>query len=525
MNRIKDIYGQFTSKIPGGDRGVAIGGTLVAALFVWWMFSDGSEQAVEYQSATLERGYLRSVVSATGTLGALVTVEVGSQLSGQISELHADFNSIVQEGQLIARLDPATFKTRVQQAEAELAIAIAGVAQAGASVTELRAALSEAELNLDRQKKLRERGASSEQQLDTAKAEFDKANARLTSAGAQVVNANAQVKQREASLEAARVDIERTYIRSPVDGVVIGRDIDIGQTVAASLQAPILFTIAQDLSKMQLEVNVDEADIGQIRDGHRVDFSVDAYPRRKFDGIVKQVRKAPIVEQNVVTYTVIVSADNSNQNLLPGMTANVEIVIAEREDVLKIPNRALRFRPSTLSRSQERSGQGQPFNPPGEAIADGRSDASEMTARHVSALSKSLELSAEQTKDLKQESKSWATKAGAERLRRDRPSGLPDVIIANLRSIEDILDEPQRRRFDEILAAHENGLITRTRVWIFENDDEIQMVPISLGISDGDTSELILGDIAPDAKIIVGSTGGSEPSAARVQRRRGPGFF
>ena len=394
MNKIKELYRQISVKTPGGDRGVAIVAILAVAIVSWWIFSGGDDEDVEYQTEALERGFIRSVVSATGTLGALVTVEVGSQLSGQINELHADFNSIVKEGQLIARLDPATFQTRVQQAEAELAIAVAGVAQAEASVAEARATLSEAELSLSRQKKLKDRGAASEQQLETAQAQFDKAVARLTSSEAQIVNANAQVKQREASLEAAQVDLERTYIRSPVDGVVIGRDIDIGQTVAASLQAPILFTIAQDLSKMQLEVNVDEADIGQIRDGNQADFSVDAYPRRRFDGIVKQVRKAPVVEQNVVTYTVIVSADNSDQSLLPGMTANVEIVIAERSDVFRIPNRALRFQPGEAAGAPGRRSEGGSFGT--EAIANGPPDRAEVIERQVRAIANTLDLSEEQ---------------------------------------------------------------------------------------------------------------------------------
>ncbi len=522
MIEIKKLYKQIALKTPGGDRGVAIGGAVFALLFTWWAFSGGDEQDVEYQTAMLERGFLRSVVSATGTLGALVTVEVGSQLSGQINELHADFNSIVREGQLIARLDPATFETRVQQAEAEVAIAIAGVAQAEASVAESRAALSEAELNLNRQKQLRERGAASEQQFDTAQAEFDKAGARLASAEAQVVNAKAQVKQREASLETARVDLERTHIRSPVDGVVIGRDIDIGQTVAASLQAPILFTIAQDLSKMQLEVNVDEADIGQIRDGNQVDFSVDAYPRRRFNGVVKQVRKAPVVEQNVVTYTVIVSADNSDQSLLPGMTANVEIVIAERNDVFKIPNRALRFRPS--GSGPDRRGQGGPFGPMSEAIADGPPDPSELIARHIRAISNTLDLSDEQVKALEGSSETWKAPK-AERARGDGPRGLAEIIVGNSSAIKGVLNESQRRRFDEMLAAHQAGAIRRTRVWILDDGETPRVVPVSLGISDGNVSELVLGDIPADAQVIIGTTGGSTQSAPGGPRRRGPGFF
>lgn len=321
------------------------GGIGLVILIAFGMFFLGNGEETEYQTVVIGRSTIRSSVSATGTLSALVTVEVGTQLSGQISELHADFNSEVAKGQLIARIDPATFENRVEQAEAELAIAEASVIQAQASVAESEATLAEAKRVLKRLEELRQRGTVSVAQLDTAMTEVEKAEARRTSAKAQVTTAKAQVKQRQASLSSAWVDLERTYIRSPVDGVVIGRDVDLGQTVAASLQAPILFTIARDLSKMQLEVNVDEADIGQIEEGLRVKFDVDAYSTRKFSGSVEQIRKAPLIEQNVVTYIIIVSADNADQKLLPGMTANVEIIVTERENVLTLPNRALRFRP------------------------------------------------------------------------------------------------------------------------------------------------------------------------------------
>ena len=325
-------------------------------LIAFGMLFLGDTEEVEYETVAIGQSTIRSLVSATGTLSALVTVEVGTQLSGQISELHADFNSEVAEGQLIARIDPATFETHVEQTEAELAIAEASVIQADANVVETEAALAEAKRVLERLEELRQRGNVSAAQRDTAMAEAEKAKARVTSAKAQVATAKAQVKQREASLNSARVDLDRTYIRSPVDGVVIGRDVDLGQTVAASLQAPILFTIARDLSKMQLEVNVDEADIGQIEEGLLVSFNVDAHPTRKFNGTVEQIRKAPLIEQNVVTYTIIVSADNADQRLLPGMTANVEIIVAERKNVLSLPNRALRFRPpSDVIASFERS--------------------------------------------------------------------------------------------------------------------------------------------------------------------------
>jgi HlyD family secretion protein len=322
-----------------------LAGTAAVLFILWSIVSPDEADKGSYRTAKIERGDIRHAVSASGTLSALVTVEVGTQLSGQIIELHADFNSEVKKNQLIARIDPATFETRVSQAEAEVAIAKANVAQANAAKDETRANQAKAERSLKRAEDLRKRGNISTSQLDTATADSEMANARLASSDAQVITAEAQVKQREASLKSAQVELERTYIRSPVDGVIIGRDVDIGQTVAASLQAPILFTIAQDLSQMQLEVNVDEADIGNIIDDQSVFFTVDAYPTRSFSGRVEQIRKAPQIEQNVVTYTVIVSAHNEDQSLLPGMTANVEVVIEEHKDVLLVPNRALRFTP------------------------------------------------------------------------------------------------------------------------------------------------------------------------------------
>lgn len=322
----------------------AIIGAILIVLLISVLNTE-KEEALDYASIAIESGPIREVVSATGTLSALITVEVGSQLSGQISELFVDFNSEVKEGEVIARLDPATFETRVAQAEAELAIAKANVTQAKASLSEARALDNDAVRSRERNEDLRKRGNVSAAQLETAIANAEQTRARLISAQAQIETAEAQVNQRQASLDSAKVDLERTYIRSPVGGVVIERAIDVGQTVAASLQAPILFTIAKDLRQMQLEVSVDEADIGRVQKDLPVSFTVDAYPEKVFNGQVEQVRKAPLVEQNVVTYTVIVSTENNDQFLLPGMTANVEIIIDERENALLIPNQAFRFMP------------------------------------------------------------------------------------------------------------------------------------------------------------------------------------
>ena len=349
---------------------VLAAGAIVAAM-VYYSGDDESEQS-EFSFAKVDRGSIVRLVSSTGTLNALVTVQVGSQVSGQIKELLADFNSEVQQDQVIARIDPVNFEARVRQFEAELAVSRANVAiqssaveraraelqnarsaaaAASAQTEKARVALSDARRNRDRKEALRKKSIISESQFDEAVAAYDQAvaqvraaeaeekakyslirsrEAALKMAKAQVEHAQAQVKQKEAALHQSKVDLEHTVIRSPVDGVVIGRSVDIGQTVAASLQAPTLFTIAQDLREMQVDTSVDEADIGCIQVGQGTTFTVDAFPGREFKGQIIQIRKQPKTVQNVVTYTVVVSVDNSGLLLLPGMTANVQIAVDER---------------------------------------------------------------------------------------------------------------------------------------------------------------------------------------------------
>jgi HlyD family secretion protein len=276
--------------------------------------------APAYRFAKVERGPLTATVSATGTLNPVTTVQVGTQVSGQIKELFVDFNSPVKRGQLIARIDPETFEYRVRQAEADAEAARSALARA-------QVALINAQRDLARTRELVARNFVSPADLDRAQAQFDLAQA-------DVRNAQAIVAQRQAQLAAAKVDLARTEIRAPVDGVVIKRSVDVGQTVAASLQAPELFVIAKDLRDMQVEASIDEADVGRIALGQRATFTVDAFPGRTFAGEVKQIRKAAQTVQNVVTYTVLITADNEAGQLMPGMTANVRIVTDRRESVL-----------------------------------------------------------------------------------------------------------------------------------------------------------------------------------------------
>lgn len=333
---------------------------LVVAISLWfWQPWKKTEAVPQYRLGKVERGTLSAAVSASGALNALVTVQVGSQVSGLIKAILADFNAEVKRGQVIARLDPETFETRVAQADADLHAAESGVevARGGllarqAEEAKARVALDDSLRTLARKRSLVEKQFISPAELDTAEAAAATAREQLRLARAEVGVAQAQVgsaqaasAQRRAALRQARVELGHTVIRSPVDGVVISRNVDVGQTVAASFQAPVLFVIARDLAKMEVNVAVDEADVGRVRPGQKVRFSVDAYPGEHFAGEVSQIRKAPQSNNNVTTYSVMATVANPELKLLPGMTANARILTEERKAVLKVPNESLRFRP------------------------------------------------------------------------------------------------------------------------------------------------------------------------------------
>ncbi|MFZ2627258.1 MAG: efflux RND transporter periplasmic adaptor subunit [Rugosibacter sp.] len=320
---------------------------VLIAAYATWHFS-AAKDAPAYKLAKLEAGPITASVSATGTLNPVVSVQVGSQVSGQITEILVDFNSPVKAGQLIARIDPDTFTQRVRQAEADMDAARATLAVQQAQVAQAQANLLEAQRDFTRKQQLVEKKFVSAADRDKAQTTRDAAAAALQLAQAQLLNGQAQVRQRQALLVQAQVDLQRTSIRSPVDGVVVKRSVDMGQTVAASLQAPELFIIAKNLTDMQVETSVDEADVGRIQPGQHASFTVDAFPGRHFTGEVRQVRKAASIVSNVVSYTVVISAANPDLILLPGMTANVRIVTAHKDNALKVANAALRFRPASL---------------------------------------------------------------------------------------------------------------------------------------------------------------------------------
>ena len=304
---------------------------VLAGAAVWMYLGNRAKSRPKPRLLAVERGAVVASVSATGTVVPVTQVEVGSQVSGTIAKLDADFNDTVREGQVIAELEPSLFKASMMMAEANVARA--------------EAALHEAERAYRRAVDLQGRGLISEVDLDVATSSYEQRQAEL--------------RQSRASLETARVNLGHTVIRAPITGVVVSRQVDVGQTVAASLQAPKLFVLARDLREMQVETKIDEADVGRIRPGLSATFTVDAFPDDSFEGTVSQVRLEPVVDQNVVTYTTVIDVPNADMKLRPGMTANVTIVVDRRADVLKVPNAALRFRPPDSGREGGRGGAGE----------------------------------------------------------------------------------------------------------------------------------------------------------------------
>jgi len=533
---------------------------VVIAAILAYIYANRNGTRPTYRLARVERGSIISTVSSTGTLTPVTTVQVGSQVSGQIKELYVDFNSKVHEGQVIARIDPENFEARARQADAELAVARANVAiqraavertqaelenayaalaAAKAQTEKARVVLVHAKRDLDRKRALHQQAIISKSQIDDAVAAHDQAHAQLSAAEAQeqaqasivlsrkaqlkmaqaqVEHALAQVKQREAALHNSKIDLEHTVIRSPLDGVVIQRNVDIGQTVAASLQAPTLFTIAQDLRKMQVDTNVDEADIGRIQVGQRVTFTVDAFPGREFIGQVEQIRKAPQTIQNVVTYTVVVSAENQDQQLLPGMTANVQLVIDERQAVLKVPNAALRFRPSSAETVKVAGT---------SSVERGRisSGGSGQQAERIERLIETLELNKDQQAQVRA-----IFAEQRERIMTLRGQGAaPDEIRTEVKrmreqsssAISAILHPEQREKFLRMTTSRAANPVARGRVWVLDKDGTPVPVDLITGISDGSFTEIVRGDLKAGQEVIAGTSQPERRSSGSGLRRFG----
>jgi HlyD family secretion protein len=494
----------------------------------FYYFRDkGSETEAAYRLGEVTKGPMEVLVSSTGKVHPVLIVDVGSQVSGQVAEVLVDYNSLVSKDEVIARIDPAPFEARLEVAEADLAQAKASVVMQNASLEQLkadlvgaRAVFRELEQDLERQASLLKRNLVSQSVVDRAVASHDQSRARIDSLlaqqkrqRAQIRTTEAQVLSRAAGLRERKTELDNTVIRSPLNGVVINRAADPGQTVAASLQAPVLFTIAQDLREIHLEVSVDEADIGRVREGQKVRFTVDAYPERTFTGQVAQIRKQPVEVSNVVTYVIIVSTRNDDDTLLPGMTANVELVIGERADAIQVPSGALRFNPRgvEVQSAGGRGGTGGFGGGQGGQGQQGQGGASGGGMRGMmQTLNEKLNLSSGQ-----QEAVRAIIMEMGQSIRELRESGMePDQMgpaIGQLRrqmmqKLEALFDAEQKRLYRELTAEAAASQGTPGRIWTVGPEGGPVPANVVIGISDGSRTEILRGEIEPGDQVIVGES-------------------
>lgn len=452
-----------------------------------WMLDPAQKaaQSAEYDAVAASKGTIRKIVSTSGPVRALVTVSVGSQLSGQVERLNVDFNSEVKAGDVLALLDARTFDAKVSQARADLLAARAGLANQEAALTRGEAVRDQAKRASERQEALQKKGYAATATLENAARDLAIASAEIDVAKAQIESAKAVIAQREAALKQAEVDLERTKIVAPVNGTVISRTIDVGQTVAASLQAPELFKIAQDIRRIRIEAQVNEADVGVVQEGNPVSFTVDAYPEKTFEGKVTQVRLAATELNNVVTYTVIIEASNDDRKLFPGMTANVQIEAAKKENVLRVPNDALRFKPKSESAS---------------------SNPADRTARMITRLKDELELTAAQEQALRDEfaklMASRQTAPGGIQAEQADPSAMRQRIQALVeQTLAPLMTEQQKPLFEKWKRGRENTRSGGVHVTGANNQPERRYV--RLGISDDQFTEIAGGQLSEGERVIV----------------------
>jgi len=515
---------------------ILIAAVLAGAAFGAYRYASNKSDLLAYRFGKVEKGPITAAVAATGTLNPVVSVLVGSQVSGQIKELFVDFNSVVKKDQVIARIDPESFELRVMQATADLEATKATVLTQMAGVGAQRAEVSRSEVNLadvkrdyERKQMLVEKGFVSPADRDKAQAVYNGAQEQVKTARAQLAVAEAQaktalavVKQRESQLAQTKVDLDRTIIRAPVDGVVIKRSVDAGQTVAASLQAPELFQIAQNLRDMQVEASIDEADVGRVKLDQNATFSVDSFPGRTFSGKVMQVRKAATVVQNVVTYTVVIAAANPDLQLLPGMTANVRITTDRRDNVLKLPNAALRFRPAGFSEAGATGASGGAA--PAAATGGGQGQGQQLRQRLVAA----LDLDADQQAKLDPIFADLRQKLGAVReLPEAERAKAGERARTEMRAkLMEILKPEQKQKYEEIIAESAGraagGSSGRGRVFILEANGETKAVNLRTGLSDGSMTEIISAELKEGDQIIVGAAQAGSAAAARPSGPRLP---
>jgi len=508
----------------------AVALAVVAGAGAWWWNGRSAGAEVAYRTGKLERGALLATVSASGNVTPVAQVSVSSQISGQIQELFADFNSEVKAGQLIAQIDPATYEYRVRSAEADLDAAKASVLTAQANATVARAAVSRAQTDLAEARRIHERNLRLVDQGFIAQSEADRTRAAVATAEealkgtqaqvgvteAQIKTAQATVAQRGALVAQAKVDLGRTRIVSPVGGIVIKRAVEQGQTVAASLQAPEMFVIAQNLSDMQVDASIDEADVGRIRSGQKASFTVDAFPGQTFDGEVRQVRKAAQNVANVVTYIAVVGFQNTSGRLLPGMTANVRIVTDQRDSVLKVPNAALRVRLPGVEPDKKADGADAKAEQKAEAKTEAISSAPPVPAASAAAGSNPAtefrnKLVAELKLDAAQVEKVDAIYTEARprfmALRdlsaEDRPKAR-ERITADIRArIGDVLTPAQKTQYAALVAENAGRQSTRGRVFLLGADGKPKAHDVRLGLSDGSATELLVRPGSPEADALA----------------------
>ncbi|POR56957.1 efflux RND transporter periplasmic adaptor subunit [Bosea psychrotolerans] len=528
----------------------------------------GSANDAAYRTAALDRGRITAAVRATGTLTPVTTVLVGSQLSGQIVEILADYNSQVKAGQVVARLNSDQIKTRrdaaqadVSQARADLMVKRAQLdrarstrVRANSTIKDLEAQrdrtaaqLADARRTFERQNELFSRKAGSQQNLDTARTQVEVQAATLASSEAQIASARAElngldadillaegqvqsgeaaISQRDAKLKDILIDLDRTDIRSPVDGVVVQRQVDLGQTVAASLSTPTLFLIAQDLRVIDIYANIDEADVGRLRVGQPVSFTVNAYPNRTFEGHVEMVRLGAQTIQNVVTYTGVVRVENADMALLPGMTANLQVVTEDRDNVLRAPNAALRFRPVGVAQGPA------PVMLPVAAQSQQAGGGN----RSAAALRERIETDIKPTPEQKQaiaaifQERRGGREALAGLSEEERRAAFRTARIEMIRKIAAVLDPERRAKFEALMregrpSPQRAGI--PGRVYTLDTEGQPKAVAIMLGPTDGAYTEILAGDIKDATQVIIG--GGPRPAGPAAPTSgppvRGPRLF
>ncbi len=467
--------------------------TLAVPLALAWlawagMLTPGSQgqAGLVYDTAVAGKGTIRKIVTTSGPVRALVTVSVGSQLSGLIDKLNVDFNSEVKAGDVMATIDDRTFAARVAQAKADLLVARAGLTNQDAALKRSDAVKQQAERNLVRQKALQQKGFAATATLDNATRDIDVALAEQDVARAQIESAKAVIVQREAALKQADVDLERTKIVSPINGTVISRTADVGQTVAASLQAPELFKLAQDLRRIRIEAQVNEADVGAVAEGNPVQFTVDAYPDRTFEGKVVQVRLAATELQNVVTYTVIIEATNDDRKLFPGMTANAQIEVAKKDGALRVPSDALRFRP----REQ----------------ADAQNQGANRGERQIARLKNDLELTAEQEKLVRDElTKLFSARNAA-------PGGV-DTAVADPAAMRQRMQALIEQTLLPSLTAEQRPLFEKWKrgrentksgsIYVLDDKGAIERRFVRIAISDDQFTEIAGGQLIEGERVVL----------------------